>query len=65
MMPMIPFSLIGDLINQNYTVSGNILGKQSASYFILTDEHLIKYLSVVNHIAVTAILLTSCLTENM
>jgi len=31
---------------KTYFVSGNILGKQSASYFILTDEYFIKCLSL-------------------
>jgi len=40
-------------------LTGNILEKWSAAYFILTDKHLTKYSSsMVNHTAVTALLWT-------
>jgi len=45
-----------------YHLSVNILRKPFASYFLFTDKHLIKYWSsVLNLIAVTAVLLTAWL----
>jgi len=62
MTSLLSFSPTNVLIHQHYSLSEMRVGERCASYFMLTDDHLIKYLSsTVNRIAVTALLLTSSL----
>ena len=63
-MPVLSFSLFSPL-KLFPAVSANILSNRFASYFSFIYEHLLKYWSsMINTVAVTALLLTSTLSHD-